>query len=592
MKLLKVFTLTLLTILFSCNTEELTVDQERSSNLTVSITQNRADFTGKIKRIRIKKRRVGSGFKVTVIGNPEEAAASIKLQYSTLISQDGDITTNGVYSLINIPFEDETENNIIYRLNETELELGDPVGSLLIILATTLDEEGEPTGESEQFYVHVDNNNRVNTNNIKVTETTEPGAYMISTKITGTSANTVTSAEGELYIEGFGPVPFNLQLIENNNENIVTLASENPVFIDVDNPAQNIIGGKIIPKDGEGVTIEESVMPIIYNQYTGLTLGNTKVNRYGDGIYDIIAVLRGEQLPNVENLFLSLTKEDGETSEVVPMKIKAMHANRTVYTYRGFSEGDSFLIGNQMNIILIAHNGEGNMADYLRAVTITEDEGITFLPPAITYDPISGHVTRRHERIRAAYKQRMRSTEVKVTFPDGNNNATPLDVLLEERENGFIATLANPVFIGAPAPLTYVISETTTYAEDGAITGQAEFEVPVIIDYALTAKPSIINNEDGTHSIKVALRGENKDEGEYVSVQLFGETMEPQEYTLELTQQNETRNVYRLNNIDLGGEEFDPTLTSTNVNFYYRCNGCEHSDIITINIYSSEEHDY
>jgi hypothetical protein len=52
--------------------------------------------------------------------------------------------------------------------------------------------------------------------------------------------------------------------------------------------------------------------------------------------------------------------------------------------------------------------------------------------------------------------------------------------LLKERENHF----NNPsvrVFIGTPEPLTIVISETTTYAEDRTLTGQAIFEVPVII---------------------------------------------------------------------------------------------------------------
>jgi hypothetical protein len=35
--------------------------------------------------------------------------------------------------------------------------------------------------------------------------------------------------------------------------------------------------------------------------------------------------------------------------------------------------------------------------------------------------------------------------------------------------------------MGTPEPLTIVISETTTYAEDRTLTGQAIFEVPVII---------------------------------------------------------------------------------------------------------------
>lgn len=567
MKHLKIIFLFLLAIQVSCTNEELAVEQQTSSNHTATINQNRADFTGRIKRVKIRKRRVGSGYKITTTTDITENAAHVSLSMERIVSINNG--TQGEHPVFEDIRLDKIEGNDTvdkYSLQNIEFEDQVADGDLMRVTVQLTDIEGTPIDEPQQFEVIIEDETGIAFNNLNIESSSYSDNLTLSTTLKGDPIFEIATVTGALLYADNTVVPFGMEATT-ETENSITF--ENPVFQAPADAVSNIVAAQIIASNANNETIETSIVPINYSEYTGLNLGNATVNRYGDGVYDITVVLRGEQLPNVENMLLSLMSEDGTLSEQVNMNIKAEHENRRVYDYRGFGETSDFELDNSMKLVIKVDNSEGTMADYVRVVAVTEDEGITFSAPTITYNKISGTITKRQERIRASYKQRMQSVEVKVTFPDDDASTSVLDVLLEERDFGFNVTLENPTFIGATTPFTNVLSTTKTYDENGMITGQAEFEVPVTFDYGFKAKTCLINNEDGTHSIKVVLRGENKDDTHDISVQLYGDTMETEEYTLELIQQNETRNVYRINNIDLGGDDLDNIITYSNTNFYY-----------------------
>lgn len=154
MKYLKLIILALLFTNISCQQSDDLLESTSTDYSSTISESNRADFTGRVKRIKIRRHRVGSGFKITsfVDGDTSSEVATIELfieEQNDIIASPAnsilalkDTNIGGVkYELEEIIFEGEIDNQLIRMSMVMKNEAGEILGTPSILYTTIGDFE-------------------------------------------------------------------------------------------------------------------------------------------------------------------------------------------------------------------------------------------------------------------------------------------------------------------------------------------------------------------------------------------------------------------------------------------------------------------
>lgn len=472
MKYLKLIILAIFLINTSCQQSDDLLESTTVDYSTTITQDNRADFTGRVKRVKIKRKRVGSGFSVTAfVGNdPTIDVASIEL---SIEEQDGiiaspansvleiqDTNIGGVkYVLEEIMFEGEIENKLIRMSLIMKNSAGEILGTPNILYTTIGDFEPAEG---------------VDINAIKITKTPD-NQHAIYGEIRGVNKDNIEAVYGIL---------------------------------------------------SDGVSYSEP--------------------------------FQLEQIENVDS------------------------ANK--YLFNGFGEGSEIEINESIGIIIIAHNGEGNMADYRQSnVTVDVNSGITFKPrrPAIIFYPSS---TRLSAVVLGDNRANANSVIGKLTSASYESPEFEMELTGESSTKVLFDYIDE---VGDFDPLNNNENEDITFSysvlnSDGNVIDSGETSITTYVDPAVSIiKPKLKINEDGeTFSLKVSLSGENKHEVGYLLVTITpedgGSETESQEILLELSGENENRSIFLNEGIQFieAGNVIDKSFSITTTAFYQNGDPC------------------
>lgn len=472
MKFLKLIILALLLTSISCQQSD-DLLESTSADYSSTINQgNRADFTGKIKRIKIRKRRVGSGFKITslVDGDTSSEVATIEL----FIEEQNGIIASPANSILELQ---ETTNGVSYVFEEINFE-GELDNQLIRISMMMKNDAGETLGAPSILYA--------------------------------------------------------------------TIGDFEPV---------------------EGVDVR-----------------SIKVTKNPDNQHTIYGEIRGDNKDAVEAVYGIIS--DG-VSYSEPFMLEQIENTTTAnkYEFRGFGESSEFEIDdNSMGVIIIAHNGEGNMADYRQSnVNVNVNTGITFKPrrPGIFFYPSS---TRLSAVVLGENRANANSVIGKLISPSFESPEFEMEVTGETStkvlfdyidESGDFDGLNNGE--NETIVLSYFVLNS-----NGDVIDSGETPITSYVDPAVQIKkPKLkINENEENFSLKVNISGENKNEVSYLMVTITpedgGSETEAQEFLLELSNEGDSQNSFLIEDlqfIDLSNV-IGQSYSITTVAFYSNGDPC------------------
>jgi hypothetical protein len=124
---------------------------DAATGLSITREAAAADFTGKIKRLQIRKRRTGSGFKVVAVtaGDSADSVASADITLA-------DAATGELLQALTL--DDGLRGRVVFTGQLDDLAEGSGAGGFTITFkaANLIDSGGDPFGEQQEFEVSVD----------------------------------------------------------------------------------------------------------------------------------------------------------------------------------------------------------------------------------------------------------------------------------------------------------------------------------------------------------------------------------------------------------------------------------------------------
>lgn len=199
-----------------------------------SLTQvaGAADFTGKIKNIRIKRRRTGSGYRVVAVSGSDSAdqVASADVQLT-------DATTGELLETLQV---DTALRGRVVLAGQVDPLAGGGGGTITVTLGLSdmIDHNGDPFGEQQEFEVSVDGLEA------RTAEDTTEDGWKARVRISDTGALTVVLGHEDKTWSGGGTVTAT-----------VTVDDHAPVALAVDEVRQRYIADL-----SEGIVIEDEIM--------------------------------------------------------------------------------------------------------------------------------------------------------------------------------------------------------------------------------------------------------------------------------------------------------------------------------------------
>ncbi|MCP4441710.1 MAG: hypothetical protein GY810_22620, partial [Aureispira sp.] len=171
-----------------------------------------ADFTGKIKRIRIRKRRTGSGFKVVakVEDDPEGKSMEVNTTFTNVPAD----MPQPVLENPDLPYKNTNANGVRRFVNrELTFTGGDPEEMGYTIEATPLDASGTALAPAETFQAVVEPNVAVGmVNKVRIQEKSN-GKFKVTVIVKGNTDVDQVASVNVIFEEPYeGPAPLETEV--------------------------------------------------------------------------------------------------------------------------------------------------------------------------------------------------------------------------------------------------------------------------------------------------------------------------------------------------------------------------------------------
>ncbi|GHC43875.1 hypothetical protein [Ulvibacter litoralis] len=196
MKFFNTLIIILLISLTSCEKDSLVVTANET-NLTThtAVTQSRGDFTGKIKRVKIRRRRIG-GYNIT---SKADGTGGIN-HYEVTINEREGITPIPSKFDLNLNGELDEDGFASFNFKALRFEGDNPEGKPFLIAMTPMDKNNNPLGDTEKVWATVQDDDGVDINNVLIKQTNVYGIYKYKVNLGGENvediANVSLSVEG------------------------------------------------------------------------------------------------------------------------------------------------------------------------------------------------------------------------------------------------------------------------------------------------------------------------------------------------------------------------------------------------------------
>ncbi|MGK0386825.1 MAG: hypothetical protein ACI849_001444 [Patiriisocius sp.] len=192
MKLLKTSVFILMIALTSCETEVLNINNDLTTNLIKQNiqSQTRADFTGRIKRIRIKKRGNSSNDPWKMIASGADGSNGIH-HYAVSIEEREGVTPSPSSFDLNLRGELDEEGLGTFIFKDLNFEGENPEGKPFLLKLTPMDIDNNQVALQEEVWATVQDNDGVDINNVLIKETNIYGIYKYKVNLRGPNASEI-----------------------------------------------------------------------------------------------------------------------------------------------------------------------------------------------------------------------------------------------------------------------------------------------------------------------------------------------------------------------------------------------------------------
>ena len=122
-----------------------------ATGLSLTSEAAAADFTGRIRTVRIKKKRVGSGFKIVAVTSGDTAGSVASADVTLTDAATGEL-------LEELSLDEGLRGRLVFTAQLDDLAEGSGAGGFTITFkaANLIDGSGDPFGEQQEFEVSVD----------------------------------------------------------------------------------------------------------------------------------------------------------------------------------------------------------------------------------------------------------------------------------------------------------------------------------------------------------------------------------------------------------------------------------------------------
>lgn len=197
MKYFNTLIIILLISLTSCEMDSLVMTANDTANVTIhtAVTQSRGDFTGRIKRIRIRKKRT-SEYRIT---SKADGTGGINHYEVTINEREGVTPIPSKFDL-NLNGELDEDGFASFNFKALRFEGDHPEGKPFLIAMTPMDKNNNPVGDTEKVWATVQDDDGVDINDVVIKQTNVYGIYKYKVNLGGENiediANVSLSVEG------------------------------------------------------------------------------------------------------------------------------------------------------------------------------------------------------------------------------------------------------------------------------------------------------------------------------------------------------------------------------------------------------------
>ena len=391
MKYLKLlFFVTAIITMVQCDVDTDVESQIESDFTHTVIPQQTREFTGsKIKRIRIKKRRIGSGFKV--VG---KAVASDGIHHYAAVVQEreGVIPVPANFDWMSTD-EIDDEGNKTFRFNTLDFEGENSDGKPLQFEITPMDIDNNPVGDTEKVWLTVQDDDGVYVSKVQVMETNNPNTFRLSAKIKGVNVTDVgsvlmqiTSLDGTISIP-LEPSEASLKST-NNGETGETGVVLTALYILTYDDAGDQGKSRINPMDEVNTTVIiyatngdliddlsfiGTVIPKM--EIEGITVGNVSIKqRNNSSLFKLKAPVSGANRDEVAAVYVIFSDYSGP--EPLPSEVTMTQTGENTYVDFYTTNEITFddpegAMGETYTVIIDLKNVEGNsIASFEKSVIV------------------------------------------------------------------------------------------------------------------------------------------------------------------------------------------------------------------------------